>query len=349
MTPKRQMNTRAAEVLHSIVQSYIENGEPVASRDVSFTKESVRGNTVLSPASIRSIMAELTEEGYLTQPHTSAGRVPSKKAFYHYIESLAAGRIVNAELDRLRADLQRAQTVERRVERSSQVLSSLTQNVGIAAAIPATSQKLEQIELLLLPDRRVLMIVVTGDRMVRNHVVTLEDAKITQDELHSIRNYVNREFSGWQLDDVRRELERRLEKEASAYDAILRTLTDLYNKGLLEMGLTPEIHLEGASNLIGLDLSLTRETMRELFRALEEKKKILQLLDQFQESPPGEVAFQIGLGDVHPAMSELSLIGVTVTLPSGLNARLAVLGPLRMDYARVISAVHHVGKALDGI
>ena len=154
------------------------------------------------------------------------------------------------------------------------------------------------------------MIVVTGDRMVRNHVVGLE-AKVTQDELTSIRNYVNREFSGWQLEDVRHDLERRLEQEASAYDAILRTLTDLYNKGLLEMGLTPEIHLEGASNLIGLDLSLTRETMRELFRALEEKKKILQLLDQFQEAPPGEIAFQIGLGDVHPAMSELSLIGIT--------------------------------------
>ena len=348
MTPHRQMNTRAAEVLHSIVQSYIEKGEPVASRDVSFTRESLRGNTVLSPASIRNIMAELTEEGYLTQPHTSAGRIPTKKAFHHYIESLAAGRIVNAELDRLRQDLQRAQSVERRVERSSQVLSSLTQNVGIAAAIPGTSQVLEQIELLLLPDRRVLMIVVTGDRMVRNHVVGLE-AKVTQDELTSIRIYVNREFSGWQLEDVRHDLERRLEQEASAYDAILRTLTDLYNKGLLEMGLTPEIHLEGASNLIGLDLSLTRETMRELFRALEEKKKILQLLDQFQEAPPGEIAFQIGLGDVHPAMSELSLIGITVTLPSGLNARLAVLGPLRMDYARVISAVQHVGKALNGI
>lgn len=348
MILKQQMSTRAAEVLHSIVRSYIENGEPVASRDVTFTKESVRGATVMSAATIRNVMAELTDEGYLSQPHTSAGRIPTKKAFEHYIESLAAGRMVNAELDRLRQDLQRAQTVERRVERSSQVLSSLTQNVGIAAAIPATSQLLEQIELLLLPDRRVLMIVATGDKIVRNRVIGLE-TRVTQDELNSIRNYVNREFAGWQLDDIRRELERRLDHESAAYDAILRTLTQLYNQGLLDMGLTPEIHLEGASNLIGLDLSLTRETMRELFRALEQKKKILQLLDQFQEAPPGEVTFQIGLADVHPAMSELSLIGVTVTLPSGLNARLAVLGPLRMDYSRVISAVQHVGKALDGI
>jgi heat-inducible transcriptional repressor len=349
MTPKRQMTTRAAEVLHSIVRSYIENGEPVASRDVSFTKESVRGGaSVMSAATIRNVMAELSDEGYLTQPHTSAGRIPTKKAFEHYIESLAAGRMVNAELDRLRQDLQRAQTVERQVERSSQVLSSLTQNVGIAAAIPATSQLLEQIELLLLPDRRVLMIVATGDKMVRNRVTSLE-GRVTQEELNSIRNYVNREFAGWQLDDIRRELERRLEHESSAYDAILRTLTQLYNQGLLDLGLTPEIHLEGTSNLIGLDLSLTRETMRELFRALEQKKKILQLLDQFNEAPPGEVTFQIGLGDVHPAMAELSLIGVTVTLPSGLNARLAVLGPLRMDYSRVISAVQGVGKALDGL
>jgi len=343
------MTNRAAEILHAIVESYIESGEPVASRDVSFTKQTVRGGpSVMSPATVRNVMAELTDEGYLTQPHTSAGRIPTKRAFQHYIEGLAAGRLVNAELDRLRHDLERSQTVEHRVERSSQVLSSLTKNVGIAAAIPSTSHVLEHIELLLLPDRRILMIVVTGDKMIRNRVVATE-AKVSQDELGSIRNYINREFSGWQLDDVCRELERRLEQESAAYDAILRTLTDLYNKGLIDIGLAPEIHLEGASNLIGLDLSLTRETMRELFRALEEKKKILQLLDRFQETPPGEVAFQVGLGDVHPAMSELSLIGITVTLPTGLNARLAVLGPMRMDYPRVISAVQHVGKALNGI
>lgn len=350
MAAQSSLGTRSVEVLHSIVQSYIENGEPVASKSIVLRKETLRplgsAQTSLSPATIRNIMQELTEEGYLAQSHASAGRIPTRKAFQHYVESLATGRVLNAELDRLRADLRRAQTVEDHVERTSHVLSEMSKTIAIAAAIPASSQRLDTVELLLLPDRRVLMIIVTGDRMVRNRIVGI-DSKVSQDELQRIRNYINQHFSGWMLDDVRRELERRFEQEQATYDAILKTLTQLYNKGLLDLTLVPEIHLEGTANLVGLDVSLTHETLRELFRALEQKKRILQLLDRFLETPSGEVAIQVGLSEVHPAMADLSLIGVTVTLPSGMETKLAVLGPLRMNYGRALSAVKHVGRALN--
>ena len=119
----------------------------------------------------------------------------------------------------------------------------------------------------------------------------------------------------------------------------------LYKQGLLDLGLTPEVHFDGVSNLIGLDLHLTRERMRELFRALEEKKRIMQLLESFLEQRDGELSIQVGLGDVHPSMSELSIIGVRFGLPNGLEARVAVLGPMRMNYHRAVSAVLHVGQA----
>jgi heat-inducible transcriptional repressor len=107
--------------------------------------------------------------------------------------------------------------------------------------------------------------------------------------------------------------------------------------------------MEGASNLVGLDLHLTHERMRELFRALEEKKRILQLLDRFLEHPAGELSVQVGLGDVHPSMQELSLIGLSVKLPGGLYAQVAVLGPVRMNYSKVMSAVLHMGEAFQSI
>jgi len=216
--------------------------------------------------------------------------------------------------------------------------------VGIAAAIPTSSQILDQIDLLGLADNRVLMVVVTRDRMVRNRLVTLNEP-VPQNELESIRNYLNANFSGWVLNDVQKELETRLQAESAAYDAILSRLNLLYELGLLDIGVAPEIHMEGASNLIGLDLHLTREKMRELFQALEQKKKILLLLDRFMEQPHGEVGIQVGLADLHPSMGELSLIGLTVELPSGTSAKIAVLGPMRMNYERVISAVLHVGQA----
>lgn len=337
------LSPRSAEILHSIVQTYIETGRPVASRAISKL-----GKTRLSPASIRNVMADLSDEGYLEQPHTSAGRIPTAKAFRVYVQSLSAGRLRAAELERLREEFQGAETVEARAERSSHVLTEITGNVGIAATIPGLSQTLDRIELLGLADRRILMIVVTRDRMVRERVVSLNEA-LTQEELNSIRNYLNANFCGWALEDARRELARRLEQESTAYDAILKRLMLLYGKGLLHFDLVPSIYMEGASNLVGLDLHLTREKMRELFRALEEKKRLLQLLDRFLEKPSGEVDVHVGLGDAHPSMKSLSLIGIKVLLPSGFSAKIAVLGPMRMNYEKVISAVLHVGDVFRGI
>jgi len=187
-------------------------------------------------------------------------------------------------------------------------------------------------------------VVITRDRLVRNKVIQVEDY-VTQDELQSIRNYINHNFKGWAVPLIHLELKRRLELESAAYDAILKRVNLLYTQGLLDLGLSPEVHFDGVSNLIGLDLHLTRERMRELFRALEEKKRIMQLLESFLEQRDGELAIQVGLAGVHPSMGELSLIGVRFGLPNGLEARVAVLGPMRMNYHRAVSAVLHVGQA----
>ena len=223
------MTHREQDVLHSIVESYIETGEPVASRTIS----KQRGED-LSAATIRNVMADLYENGYLSQPHTSAGRIPTEKAFRSYVQSLARGRVLVTELQRVRAELSQLTTMEARVERSSHMLTEMTQSVGITAAIPASSQTLHQIELIALADQRVLMIVVTRDRMVRNRVVTLEEPA-SPDDLASIRNYVNRNFSGWQLGAARRELLRRMLEEREMYDEVMRKLQTLYRQGLLEV------------------------------------------------------------------------------------------------------------------
>jgi len=330
---------REREVLHEIVEAYIETGEPVASRSIVR-----RRRDPLSAASIRNVMADLEDGGYLSQPHTSAGRVPTEKAFQSYVQSLRLRRLAVAELERLRSEFGRLDTVEARVEHTSRTLTEMTRGVGLAAAIPQLSPALDQIELVPLPDRRVLMVVVTRDHEVRNRVLTL-DEPVTPDELGSIRNYINRNFSGWQLEAARRELSERLDHASAAYDAMHQKLTQLYAKGLLDIGSMPEVHMDGASNLVGLDLHLTKEKMRELFRALEEKKRVLALLDRFLDHPTEEVAVHVGLAESHPSMGELSLIGLPVILPNGISAVIAVLGPMRMNYGRVMSAVQHVGRA----
>ncbi|MBV8730080.1 MAG: heat-inducible transcription repressor HrcA [Acidobacteriia bacterium] len=335
---------RHSQILNEIVRTYIETGEPVGSRTLSKSHAES-----LSPASIRNVMADLADNGFLDQPHTSAGRIPTLKAFRCYVASLVANRLARpisaSEADRLRKELSGLPTIEARVERSSQVLMELTRNVGIAAAIPALAQELDQIELLHLGGNRVLMVLVTRDQMVRNRVLTL-DEPVTPDELISVRNYVNRNFSGWQLAAARHELLRRMEEERAMYDAVERKLRLLSQNGLLAVDTAPEIHMEGASNLLGLGLHLTREKMRDLLRALEEKKRVIELLDRFLEQPPGELEVHVGLEQAHPVMRDLTLIGMTVQLASGLPAKVAVLGPVRMQYERVMAAVFETSRAL---
>jgi heat-inducible transcriptional repressor len=336
------LKTRHREILKAIVRSYIEDGEPVASRTISR-----RAGETMSPATVRNVMADLVEEGYLSQPHTSAGRVPTEKAFRYYASSLTASRIASADAERLRQEFIGLDSLGARVERSSYVLMELTRNVGIAAALPAVAQELDQIELVPLADRRVLMVLVTRDHVVRNRVIML-DHPISPEELSSIRNYVNRDFHGWQLGEARRELERRMTEDRALYDAVLQNLQVLYYKGLLAVDLSPEVHMEGASNLLGLDLHLTRERLRDLLRALEEKQRLIELLDRFLEQPPGELEVHVGLEQVHPAMKDLALIGMTVNMASGLPAKVAVLGPMRMHYERVMAAVLETSRALAG-
>jgi heat-inducible transcriptional repressor len=343
MVERHSLTGRNQEILSSIVREYIETGEPVGSRTVS-----KRRKDALSAASVRNAMADLAEEGYLSQPHTSAGRMPTEKAFRFYVRSLVAGRMPTAAAQRVRAEMSEVDTMEARIERSSHILTELTHNVGIAAAMPSGGQVLDQIELLSLSEGRVLMILVTRDRMVRNRVVILGEP-VTQDELTSIRNFVNRNFSGWTLREARLELLRRMDLERATYDAVMRKLAALYQKGLLESDSVPEVHMEGASNLVGIDLHLTREKMRDLLRALEEKRRLVELLDHFLEELPGDVQVRVGLEEAHPAMKELALIGVTLALPSGLTAKIAVLGPMRMQYERVMGAVLHIGREFSDV
>jgi len=302
----------------------------------------------LSPATIRNVMADLADNGYLAQPHTSAGRIPTGKAFQDFAGAVAPGPLPASDRQRILQQMQSGENLEERVEIASRVLTEITQNVGIAAALPASAQELEHIELIALSGARVLMIVATRDLMVRHRVVTL-DREMKQDDLVQLRNYVNTNFAGWTLEKARAELLRRIEEERALYDAMLQQLTLLCEKGLLVADQDPQLAMDGTSYLMGLDLHLTSERMRDLFRALEEKKHVVALLDRFLDSPQGQIGIHIGLADAHPLMGDLTLIGVTMDLPSGVRTRIAVLGPMRMNYEKVIPAVLQIGRTFEAL
>jgi len=345
MTIDSNLPRRTRQILLSIVRMHIDTGQPVASADVSRLRRHH-----LRAASIRNIMADLADDGYLQQPHASAGRLPTSKAYRAYVENIPQRRLTAGKVGRLREELGDAGTVEQLLERSSHLLTEMSRGVGIAAVIPNEEQEFEQVELLSLGERRVLMVLVTRgqEKLVRDQVVTLDEA-IGQMELDSIRNFLNANYRGWALADLQAELRRRLVQASDAYAHMLRKLVMLYERGMLEAGLEPEIRMEGAANLFAQDLQWTHERLREIFRTLEAKKRILQLLERFLAGSAGQVSFQIGLEEIDPSLDELSLIGLGVRLGGGVPVKFAVLGPLRMDYERAVNAVCGLGQALRAV
>lgn len=236
-------------------------------------------------------------------------------------------------------------SVAERAERTCHVLTSLTRSLSIAAAIPSLDLVLRHIELLALGEGRVLFVVVTEDQAVHHRVVLLDEA-LTQEDLNSIRNYVNHHLSGMTLLRARMELERRLADERALYDQLLSRLRILHHLGLLDVQDGPEVFTEGSSYLLAVDLHTTREKLQHLFQTLEEKQRVLRLLDLFLATNADDLAVHVGLHDLHPSLGDFSLIGASVRLPNGALTRIAVLGPLRMNYERVISAVANVREAV---
>lgn len=340
MRNQQELSARNREILHSIVREFIATGEPVASRTVARSRRDR-----LSAATVRNVMADLADDGYLEQPHTSAGRVPTPKAVQFYVNSLAPKGLSASEIGRLRTQFLAGASTAARMEQTCHILTGLTRNLSIAAAIPSMDLVLDRIELLSLGEGRVLFVVVTEDQAVHNKVVMLHEG-VTQDDLNTVRNYVNHHFSGVALRQARADLERRLAAESALYDRLLGRLKTLYGLGLLDVEVGPEVFTEGTSYLLALDVRLTREKLQHLFQALDEKQRVLQLLDLFLAPHRDDVAAHVGLKDVHPALSEFSLIGTNVRMADGALTRIAVLGPMRMNYEKVISAICHVREAV---
>lgn len=342
-----KLEGRNLEVLAATVRTFISSGEPVGSRTISRKRRDR-----LSAATIRNIMADLEEAGYLEQPHTSAGRVPTEKAYRFYVEQVARpDKYVNAGDEQLiRQELARgaAQSPEAILERASHVLALVTRNVGVVVAPTVADTVLQSMHFVLLGERRILVILEPRGAPVRNRVIHV-DEEFSQDDLGRIANYLNEHFTGWRLEEARREIVRRLEQERALYDELLQGLATLWRQGLLPADPAIDVYLEGASHLMGRAELENPGVLRDLLRALEEKERLVHLLVRYIQAEDSEHVRKarviIGL-DTDSPMKDFALIGALCTTAEGLAGRVAVLGPQRMQYERVISAVSQVARLL---
>lgn len=332
----QELNERERTVLASVIELYLDSGEPVASRHVA-QQQGERW----SSATLRNVLARLEEGGWLAQPHPSAGRVPTLEALRVYVGQLPAPTNWSAaDEEQLRQTLGAAEGPEL-LARACQFLSAFSRRIGVVAVAPLADPGLKHIRFLRLGERRLLAILVAADDQFRERVVRVP-GDYRQEELDQAARFLNANFAGWKLERIRRELLRRVSEDRAAYDQLLQRVLVLYHSGVLEMQDSGQVFVEGAGNLVPLLES--HERLAAILQALEEKEKVLALVsgiaEENGEAPGGAPAVHIQVGLAN--LPDFALVAAPYRMPDQHRGAVAILSPARLEYERAAGAVWRV-------
>ena len=339
-----EISERAQQMLRALIECYLVDGQPVGSRTLA-REAGIR----LSPATIRNVMADLEELGFVSSPHTSAGRVPTVQGYRFFVDTLLSVKPLDQqEIDRIRAELDIEHSAKDLVESASGMLSGITQLAGIVTLPRLEHQLFKRVEFLPLSDDRVLAILVTGNDEVQNRILHTE-RRIPPAELQQASNYLNQLFTGKDLDDVRAVLLREMQETRTDMNEMMVTAMRMADQ-VLEKNADEDFVLAGQTNLMEFHELCDMEKLRTLFDAFSAKRDILHLLDQCVH---GE-GIQIFIGDEsgYQMLDECSMVTAPYSVGGQVLGVLGVIGPTRMAYEQVIPIVditaRLVGAALNG-
>jgi heat-inducible transcriptional repressor len=341
--PSSALDDRRREVLRSLIQLHVETGEPVGSESLSRALD-----RALSPATLRSIMADLEAMGYLDHPHTSAGRVPTDEGYRLYVNSLALPQdLAPAEAERIASELGSSEaSVEKTMERASQLLSRLSRHVGFVLAPDIAKTSFRHVDLVDLGHPRVLVVMVSASGIVTHKVVDVEE-RISPTDLQACANYLNAHFTGVPLGEIRTRLLDLMKEEKALYDKLLQRVVALGERAFSVSQGDAAVYIDGTSNILSLPEFDDLERMRALFRTFEEKGRLVRILNA---CIAGEgIRVLIGHENPDPELRGLSLVAARCELEGAPGVGLGVLGSTRMEYAHVVSLVDHVARAVSEI
>lgn len=333
MIPAVLQQKRHQQILTDVVRTYIETGEPVSSRSIA--RQHVEP---LSPATIRNVMADLEEGGYLYQPHTSAGRVPTAAAYRFFVEQVSAQATASPE-DRqwIRRELEAAQTPEAVMERASHVLSAVSRGLGIFISPPLSRTVVEHVRFISVPDNRVLVVLVTSGGATRDKLVRPEQ-NLLQQELDRVSAYLNQHYAGRTLEDMRADLQLQVKRDRENYGRLAGAALMLCDPAVLGDDSERRIYVEGAAQIASAMEFTSQEQLRELLEAIEEKDRLIGLLSGCIEGPE-PVHVEFGVDQMSNAGKHLALVSASYSAKEQVQGTLGILAPMRMHYERVITAV----------
>ena len=333
------LGDRDRQILTSVINEYILTAEPVGSRNIAR-----RYDINLSSATIRNVMSDLEEMGFLHQPHTSAGRIPTERALRFYVDSILKVKSLDQrEKDRIRKRYKFSELeASDLVRQTSEVLSVLSRHVSIVSAPKLVGTVLKHIEFIKISRDRILVIFVSQSGFVQNRIIEDRD-DISQSELDKYTNYLGEVLVGVSLEGVRGKIEEEMKQEKTAYDELLSKALELTRK-VFGKEKDPELFMEGQVNLLECPEFSEVGSMKSLLQALEEKKLLLHLLDKTMDAE----GIQIFIGSEVPVseMQTLSIITSPYRHGEKVVGALGIIGPTRMNYLKLIPIVEYSAQLL---
>ncbi len=335
------LNDRSREILHGIITTFVSTGQPVGSRNIS-----KHSREHLSAATVRNIMADLEEMGYLRQPHASAGRIPTDKAYRFYVDYMLKRPQVSPH-DRAMIDLtlRPDDSAEHLMARTSQVLSRVSNNIGIVVSPPIGRVALQSIQFIKLTDNRILVVLVSRSGIVQNRVI-LTDVDFSQTDLDQGARYITEHFKDRTLFEIRALVLQMIQQERALYDKFMQRVITLSTLTFAEAAndSQSEVYLDGASNLIKTPEFSDINRMRLLFETIEQKSRLASLISQCIKDEVQEVRITIGAENTLAGIEDCTLITSRYVVDEKTQGSLGILGPTRMEYGRAISLVDYVAR-----
>jgi heat-inducible transcriptional repressor len=335
------LDERSREILQWAISTFVATGKPVGSRTVAR-----RSHEHLSAATVRNIMADLEEMGYLRQPHPSAGRVPTDKAYRLYVDyMLKRHEISPRERQLIDRSLMSEDSPDQLMARTSQVLSHVSRNLGIVVSPPISQVALQHIQFIKLSENRILVVLVSRAGIVQNRVLHPTE-EYSQTDLDQAARYIIEHFKDRTLTEVKSLLSKMIGEERALYDQFVRRVIMLSTQTFSEatQEVESEIYLDGASNLIKNPEFSDISRMRVLFETIEHKSRLASLISEYIKGDTQEVRITIGTENALPGIEDCTLIASRYVVDEKTVGSLGILGPTRMEYARAISLVEYVAR-----
>lgn len=337
----QRLERRAETILNAIIADYIATGEPVGSRTLS-KKEQIG----VSAATVRNVMSDLTDAGYITQPHVSAGRVPTDQGYRHYVDSLLANRLLVYEEDdqHIIESLLKVAGMEMRdvLRQSSSVLAVLSRQAGVVTATPRAKQTFKTIEFIKVAADRILVVLQSTSGFLQNKLI-LDEEDIDQETLERYSRMLGDMLKDLDLEQARKRIEEELAKERNKVDAILSKTLQL-SRVMLSQGVEWEIFIEGRSNILDEPEFSEIEQVKGLLATLEDKSKLLRILNKTLSGRGIEIMIgaEHGLNEI----ASCAIVGYPIRAENQVLASISVIGPKRMNYGKVVPLVITTGKVL---